>query len=96
MSDLMTHVLAGFETWERTFVVAGDGQCAFVARGRIGAAKSTWLSASASTPTCGSAEIRVCGRPLSGIAALAARAEECPGTWQPRRIHRPPEDTGIP
>lgn len=31
-----SHLPAGFETWERTFVLADDQVCVFCARGRIG------------------------------------------------------------
>ncbi len=33
---LMAHVLAGFESWQRTFVLADDEQCVFGAAGHIG------------------------------------------------------------
>lgn len=74
MSDLMTHVLAGFETWERTFVIADDEQCVFGAQGRIGGREvelSEHIRLDAKGRVC---EIRLSGRPLSGIAALAATA----------------------
>ena len=74
MRDLMTHVLAGFETWERTFVVADDEQCVFGARGRIGG-REVELTEHILLDSDGRvSEIRLCGRPMSSIAALAAAA----------------------
>src|SRR4051794_17614264 len=35
LGTLMNHVIAGFESWERTFGVADEEQCVFGARGRI-------------------------------------------------------------
>jgi hypothetical protein len=71
---LMTHVLAGFETWERTFVLADDQQCVFGARGRIGG-HDVELAELINLDNDGLVdEIRIHGRPLAGIAALAAVA----------------------
>jgi hypothetical protein len=74
VGSLMTHVLAGFESWERTFVLAGDRQCVFGARGRIGG-QDVELAELISLDADGHVgEIRIHGRPLAGIAAIAAVA----------------------
>src|SRR4051794_24091740 len=74
VGELMKHVLAGFESWERTFVLADDEQCVFGARGHIGGqdvevAELIRLGSGGRV-----AEIRIHGRPLAGIAAIAAVA----------------------
>jgi hypothetical protein len=71
---LMTYVLAGFENWERTFVLADEQQCVFGARGRIGGhdVELTELITLDSDGLVG--EIRIHGRPLAGVAAIAAVA----------------------
>jgi hypothetical protein len=74
VADLMTHVLAGFETWERTFVLGDDGQCVFGARGRIGG-RDVELAELIRVDSDGRvAEIVIHGRPLAGVAAIAAVA----------------------
>lgn len=71
---LMTHVLAGFETWERTFVLADEQQCVFGARGRI-AGRDVELAEHIRLDSGGDvADICIYGRPLAGIAAIAAVA----------------------
>ena len=67
---LMTHVPAGFETWERTFVLVDEQQCVFGARGRdVELAEHIRLESGGDV-----ADICIYGRPLAGIAAIAAVA----------------------
>jgi SnoaL-like domain len=74
VADLMTQVLAGFETWERTFVLADDRQCVFGARGRIGGRDVELAELIRVDPDGRVAEIVIHGRPLAGVAAIAAVA----------------------
>ena len=74
LAELMTHVLAGFETWERTFVIADEQKAVFGAKGRIGGrdvelAELIRLNAEGRV-----SEISITGRPLAGVAAIAAVA----------------------
>jgi hypothetical protein len=71
---LMRHVMAGFETWERTFVLADEEQCVFGARGRIGGQTVELAELVRLSPDGRVREIRIHGRPLAGIAAIAAVA----------------------
>ncbi|KLL11646.1 MULTISPECIES: nuclear transport factor 2 family protein [Protofrankia] len=71
---LMSHVLAGFQSWERTFVFTGDDECVFGARGRIGGHDIDLAEHFRLDPTGRVAEISIYGRPLAGIAAIAAIA----------------------
>jgi SnoaL-like domain len=71
---LMAHVMVGFEHWERTFVLADDQRCVFGARGRIGG-RSVELAEFIRLDSDGRvSEIRIHGRPLAGLAAIAAVA----------------------
>jgi hypothetical protein len=71
---LMAHVMAGFEHWERTFVLADAQQCVFGARGRIGG-RNVELAEFVTLDSDGRvSEIRIHGRPLAGVAAIAAVA----------------------
>lgn len=71
---LMAQVMAGFEHWERTFVLADEQQCVFGARGRI-AGRRVELAEFVRLDSDGRvSEIRIHGRPLAGIAAIAAAA----------------------
>jgi hypothetical protein len=74
VSDLMAHVLNGFETWQRTFVLADGELCVFGVRARIGGrevelAEEVYVDADGRVR-----EQRVHGRPLAGVAAIAAVA----------------------
>jgi SnoaL-like domain len=72
VAELMTHVLAGFETWQRTFVLADARQCVFGARGRIGE-RNVELAELIRVDSNGRvAEIVIHGHPLAGVAAIAA------------------------
>jgi hypothetical protein len=71
---LMAHVLAGFESWQRTFVLADDEQCVFGAAGHIGGHDVELAELIRLDPDGRVAEIRIHGRPLAGIAAIAAVA----------------------
>jgi hypothetical protein len=75
VAELMTHVLSGFETWERTFVLAEERECVFGARARIGG-RDIELAELIRVDADGRvAEIVIHGRPLAAVAAppLAAR-----------------------
>jgi SnoaL-like domain len=72
VAELMTHVLSGFETWERTFVLAEERECVFGARARIGG-RDIELAELIRVDADGRvAEIVIHGRPLAGVAAIAA------------------------
>jgi SnoaL-like domain len=74
VAELLTHVLSGFETWEQTFVLADEHQCVFGARGRIGG-RDVELAELIRVDSDGRiAEIVIHGRPLAGVAAIAAVA----------------------
>jgi SnoaL-like domain len=74
VAELMTHVLSGFDTWERTFVLAEERECVFGARGRIGG-RDVELAELIRIDADGRvAEIVIHGRPLAGVAAIAAVA----------------------
>jgi len=74
LHELMSTVLDGFETWERTFVIADADECVFGARGRIGG-RDVELTEQLRLNDLGQvAEIRITGRPLAGVAAIAAVA----------------------
>jgi hypothetical protein len=69
---LMKHVLAGFESWERTFLMAEERECVFGARGRI-AGRDVELAELIELDGEGRvSEVRIWGRPLAGVAAFAA------------------------
>src|SRR3954454_12898805 len=74
VGTLMNHVIAGFESWERTFVVADEEQCVFGARGRIAGQTVELAELIRLAPDGRVSEIRIHGRPLAGIAAIAAVA----------------------
>jgi hypothetical protein len=74
VAELMTHVLSGFETWERTFVLAEERECVFGARARIGG-RDIELAELIRVDADGRvAEIVIHGRPLAAVAAIAAVA----------------------
>ena len=74
LTELMAPVVDGFETWERTFVIADHDQCVFGARGRI-RGKDVELTELIRLNDQGQvSEIRITGRPLAGVAAIASTA----------------------
>lgn len=74
VADLMTHVLSGFEAWERTFVLADERECVFGARGHIGGHDVELAELIRVNSDGRVAEIVIHGRPLAGVAAIAAVA----------------------
>jgi hypothetical protein len=74
VADLMTHVLSGFETWERTFVLADERECVFGARGHIGRYDVELAELIRVGPDGRVTELVIYGRPLAGVAAIAAVA----------------------
>jgi len=67
-------VMQGFESWERTFVFADGATCTFGVRARIGG-RDVELAELIRVDDHGRVtEMRVHGRPLAGVAAIAAVA----------------------
>ena len=74
LAELMTPVLGGFETWERTFVMADDADAVFGARGRIRGRDVELTELIRLNGDGHVSEIHITGRPLAGVAAIAAAA----------------------
>jgi hypothetical protein len=66
--------MAGFESWERTFVLTDEDQAVFGARGRIAGQSVELAELIRLAPDGRVSEIRIHGRPLAGIAGIAAAA----------------------
>jgi SnoaL-like domain len=74
VSDLMAHVLGGFESWERTFVLADGELCVFGVSARI-SGREVEMTEEVHVDADGRVrEQRIYGRPLAGVAAIAAVA----------------------
>jgi hypothetical protein len=71
---LMGHVMAGFDSWERTFVFADEDQFVFGARASIAGRTVELAELVRLAPDGLVREIRIHGRPLAGVAAIAAVA----------------------
>jgi hypothetical protein len=74
VGTLMAHVIVAFERWERTFVLADERQAVFGVRGRIGRRDVELAEYIRLDPDGRVSEIRIHGRPLAGVAAIAAVA----------------------
>jgi hypothetical protein len=74
VGTLMAHVMGAFERWDRTFVLADERQSVFGARGRIGGRDVELAEYIRLGPDGRVCEIRIHGRPLAGVAAIAAAA----------------------